>query len=310
MATALVLSLLLAGCAAPDAQVPPSDTSSRPDPTAGSGPEPTAEPSEGPEPSGAPPPEPQPAPEPEQRTWADPATATIRPGVQTFTDGGQCTADFVFTDRTDDSVYLGQAAHCASTGGPTETNGCETGSKPLGTRVGIEGASVDGTLAYSSWISMQARGEANADACQYNDFALVRIDPADVGKVSPAMRVYGGPTSMARPGDWGVGDKVLTYGNSDLRFGVEPIRPREGYVLSASDWTTSIYTAGPGVPGDSGSAVLTGDGQALGVLVTLQSVPPAGNGVTSLAKALEYAASAGSDVELATWDLIDGGVLP
>ena len=27
---------------------------------------------------------------------------------------------------------------------------------------------------------MQARGETNDEVCQYNDFALVKIDPADV----------------------------------------------------------------------------------------------------------------------------------
>ena len=33
------------------------------------------------------------------------------------------------------SVYVGYAAHCAGTGGQTDTNGCDTGSVPLGTTV-------------------------------------------------------------------------------------------------------------------------------------------------------------------------------
>src|SRR4051812_12749137 len=39
--------------------------------------------------------------------YAPAATATIHPGVQTFTAGGQCTANFVYTDGT--NTYIGQA---------------------------------------------------------------------------------------------------------------------------------------------------------------------------------------------------------
>jgi hypothetical protein len=47
--------------------------------------------------------------------WAPASQATIHPGVQTFTNGAQCTSNFVYDDGT--SVYLGQAAHCSGTGG-------------------------------------------------------------------------------------------------------------------------------------------------------------------------------------------------
>ncbi len=73
--------------------------------------------------------------------WAPEGSATIHPGVMTFTNassflGGasQCTANFVFTDASG-NVYLGQAAHCSSTGEDTETNGCTTKSLPLGTAI-------------------------------------------------------------------------------------------------------------------------------------------------------------------------------
>src|ERR687895_522035 len=114
--------------------------------------------------------------------WAPAATATVHPGVQTFTAGGQCTANFIYT--AGDNTYIGQAAHCASTGAATETDGCLAASLPLGTPVEITGASRPGTLAYSSWVTMQANGESDPDTCAYNDLALVRIDPADVGKVN------------------------------------------------------------------------------------------------------------------------------
>ena len=65
-------------------------------------------------------------------TWAPASTASIHPGVMTFTEGAQCTANFVFSDASD--VYIGQAAHCSGTGTATETDGCDSGSLPVGTR--------------------------------------------------------------------------------------------------------------------------------------------------------------------------------
>jgi hypothetical protein len=43
---------------------------------------------------------------------------------------------------------------------------------------------------------MQARGESDPDTCQFNDLALIRIDPADVGKVNPSVPGFGGPTGV------------------------------------------------------------------------------------------------------------------
>src|SRR6478672_7934269 len=115
--------------------------------------------------------------------WAPAGSATIHPGVMTFTNGAQCTSNFVFTDGS--NVYLGQAAHCSGTGAATDTNGCTSRSLPLGTPVDVNGASRPGTLVYNSWLTMRAKGETNADACPFNDLALVKIDPADVAKVNP-----------------------------------------------------------------------------------------------------------------------------
>jgi hypothetical protein len=55
-------------------------------------------------------------------TWAPAATAAVHPGVQTDTDGAQCTSNFVFYDASS-AIYLGQAAHCAGTGSSADTNG-------------------------------------------------------------------------------------------------------------------------------------------------------------------------------------------
>src|SRR5215207_9162764 len=93
---------------------------------------------------------------------ADHGSAPIHPGVMTFTAGGQCTSNFVFRDGG--GTYLGQAAHCAGTGAATETDGCDSGSQPLGTPVEISGATRPGTMVYSSWLAMQQADETDGNA--------------------------------------------------------------------------------------------------------------------------------------------------
>jgi hypothetical protein len=222
------------------------------------------------------------------RTWAPAETATIHPGVQTFTAGAQCTANFVFTSGG--AVFLGQAAHCAGTGDATETDGCDSGSLPLGTPVEIEGATRPGALVYSSWLAMQAAGETDEPTCAFNDFALVRIDPADVALVNPSVPFWGGPVALDVD-DTEAGERVVSYGNSSLRGGIEELSPKEGISLGTTDgWSHDVYTATPGIPGDSGSGFMDGEGDAIGSLSTLQIAPLVGsNGVTDLASALEYA---------------------
>lgn len=219
--------------------------------------------------------------------WAPAGQATVHPGVQVFTEGAQCTSNFVFEDSS--SVYLGQAAHCSGTGGQTETDGCASGSLPIGTPVQITGASKPGTLIYSSWLTMQAKGEINADACAFNDLALIRIDPADVAKVNPSVPGFGGPTGVSTVG--GLGSTVYSYGNSSLRGGITKLSPKQGIVVQneGNDWSHNVLTLTPGVPGDSGSGFMNSTGGAIGVLSTLQLAPLAGsNGVGDLGKELAY----------------------
>jgi len=223
--------------------------------------------------------------------WAPASTATIHPGVQTTIDspdgGGQCTANFVFT--AGDDVYIGQAAHCAGTGAANETDGCDAGSLPLGTPVEVGGASRPGTLAYSSWLTMQAVGETDPNACAHNDFALIRLDPADHDAVNPSVPVWGGPVAADATSDGG--EDVYSYGNSGLRLGLAVLSPKEGVSFGAQDggWTHPVYTVTPGVPGDSGSAFLDADGGALGVLSTLVIAPLTGsNQVSDIGRAVAY----------------------
>jgi hypothetical protein len=221
------------------------------------------------------------------------AAAAVQPGNQTYTNGAQCTSNFIFSDGG--STYIGQAAHCSGTGGNTETNGCEAGSLPNGTPVEIEGASQPGTMVYNSWLAMQAAGETDPGACAGNDFALVRLSPTDAANVNSSIPFWGGPTGLKTSGTT-AGEKVLSYGNSSLRLGVTALSPKEGASLGTSNggWTHNVYTVTPGIPGDSGSAFIDGQGRAFGVLSVLEAAPrPASNGVADLNKALGYMRSHG-----------------
>jgi len=216
------------------------------------------------------------------------APGAIHPGVQTRTNGAQCTANFIFAVGA--TRYIGQAAHCAGTGGTTATNGCTSGSLPLNTPVSVTGATKPGTLVYSSWLSMQSNHEPNADACQFNDLALVRLAPEDTALVDPTVPGLGGPTGVgASPSN--PLDAVYSYGNSELRFGIAQLSPKQGFVIQTqgNGWSRDVVTLSPGIPGDSGSGFLNANGEAIGVLSTLQLAPiPATNGVGDLSRELAY----------------------
>lgn len=222
--------------------------------------------------------------------WAPAATAAIHPGVQTITEGGQCTANFVYTDGAD--VYIGQAAHCASLGGPTDLDGCTTPTQPVGTPVEIQGAEHPGTLAYSSWAAMQASPEQeDADTCSHNDFALVRIDPRDVAKVNPSVPHWGGPVGLNSTGI-PAGQRVFAYGNSSLRLGLTVLSPKTGlsFGTEADGWNHPVINILLDVPGDSGSGLMDASGRAAGVLSSVSVGVPTlvRNNYSDVANALEY----------------------
>lgn len=247
----------------------------------------------------------------------------------------QCTANFVFrsisyTTRTvwvrdaqgvlvrrtirvpHAHVYVGMAAHCvgAASNSPTDTNGCTSGSLPLGTPVyfyqGVSGGSSlagivslgngsggrrigAGVLRYSSWLAMKRAHTTNAAACSYNDLALVEVASANLRQVNPTVPFFGGPTRLAPlPG---TGAAIYTVGNSSLR-GTE--RSTSGRVDAHSLWSDLVKTSDPGVPGDSGSGYMNASGQAVGVLSTLDCTGLLGlscteNGIGSLALEVAFA---------------------
>jgi hypothetical protein len=229
--------------------------------------------------------------------WAAAGTAKLHPGVQAYTRGAQCTTNFVFADRAG-HVYLGYAAHCAGRGEVTDTDGCSTRSHPLGTKVRFaEGATVatsgttlgHGRLAYSSWLAMKENA-AGKNACAANDLALVRVSRKDADKVNPSVPFWGGPVGLSTRGA-DLGTQVYSYGQSSLRP-TTALSPKAGASLGSTNggWGWDVYTASPGIPGDSGSGFLDQDGRAVGTLSTVAIAPLAGsNGLGDLEHELRYA---------------------
>lgn len=213
-----------------------------------------------------------------------------------------CTAAFVF--RNERATFLSYAAHCAIPVQNKQRTGCEYETLPLGTRVtirGENGARAHGSLAYSAWRTMQARGETDDDRCRYNDFALVQIDRADAGTIDPSVPVVGGPTGLDRTPP-GLYERVISY----QPYATEPAL-KQGITLGVrgGGWTHRIDVSPSANLGDSGSGVLDSEGAAFGVLATRYLDRLASSGVTDLRLALAYAQRYG---EVGAVDLVPGTV--
>lgn len=238
-------------------------------------------------------------------TLRAPSSFGIGPGAVMSTQidartASLCTADFVF--RGPNALYIGMSAHCAGTGRSEDPSGCTAPTLPLGTEVTISGRGgpeSTGRLAYSSWVTMQERGEDDPALCRYNDFALVAVDPADAGLVDPSVPLLGGPTGLDTDG--------LTPGETVYSFqpnnGGSGVKTGRSVADDGSGRSHQVVITPPGVPGDSGSGFLDADGRAVGVLSTEFLDRNHSNGVADLALALAYADADGG---LGTVTLVPG----
>ena len=158
--------------------------------------------------------------------------AAIQPGAQMTSPSG-CTFNFVFRDAAD-AWYIGTAAHCVSFEGQT--------------------VSADGIGGFGSvvWRSNSV------------DFALIAIHPSFVGQIDPALRHRGGPTGVAIAQPDSVPRFVFHYGYGIGYGETEPSRARPG--LLTVHTPTYFLAQTTATFGDSGSALITEGGLALGVI--------------------------------------------
>jgi hypothetical protein len=163
---------------------------------------------------------------------------------------GQCTFNFVFSDDSG-QTYIGTAGHCI------------LGESPIG-----------GDVGEMSWLpgdGPEARDASDVRIGEFvyailqdpKDFALILVDPEV--PTSPQMCHFGGPT--------GVNSEITSdavvlhhYGNGVAVGSVVPART--GLALGMPD-PDHVFAQALAVPGDSGSGIISDDGRAVGVIVTV-----------------------------------------
>jgi hypothetical protein len=174
----------------------------------------------------------------------------VRPGAIVNSDTGQCTFNFVFAGG-DGRTYIGTAGHCI------------LGESPIGGDVGEEhwapGSGPEARDANDARI-----GEfAYAILQDPKDFSLIRVDPGVA--VSAQMCHFGGPTGTNAD----VGSSPVVIHHFGNGIGIGTVLPaRTGVALGMPD-PDHVYAQHVALPGDSGSGVISDDGRAVGVLVTV-----------------------------------------
>lgn len=169
----------------------------------------------------------------------------VRPGAMVLSEAGMCTFNYLFTG-SDGHSYMGTAGHCI-----------------LGT---VPGEEV--WAAGSGPEALDARGNrvgefAYAVFGGVRDFALVRLD--DGVAANPQMCHFGGPTGIND--DLTSGPVVLQHYGQALGLGMT-VPGRTSVALTTSD-PDQVFANGVALFGDSGGAVNSADGRAMGVLVTV-----------------------------------------
>ena len=203
-----------------------------------------------------------------------------------------CTANYVWTDTSATTSYLGAAGHCflpadPVTGEPEDD--VEAGSNQWVQRVQVcvSGCAFGGQLGAVFSGELQDLGEVvyarqvTGDADVGHDFGIVTIPTDLLGLVRPAMPVWGGPTGVDT-----IGAQVCHYGNAAVLGETFPTKARTGLGLFEEDG--AWFAATPSFQGDSGSAVNNCDGvtgtTAVGILTHLTLAGVAG---TTVARAIE-----------------------
>lgn len=215
---------------------------------------------------------------------------SIQPGESIVSDDAYCTLNWIYdgTGSLAGKVYAGTAAHCV------------TG---VGREVDLATGSLGDPVERIGQVAF--RGDPNAPG---RDYALIEIDPADYGKVDPALKGHPGiPTGVSR--GYQKGDLMQFSGNGIGFHATAPTREQRVGVLNATDGVEHDIL-GAVTPGDSGGPVadLTDGNTAFGIVDTVGAglnsdaltVATAGEGGANLDFVLRDAAANGFTVALRT----------
>ena len=194
--------------------------------------------------------------------WAPAGSATIKPGNQTFTEGAQCTSNFIFEDGSNTTSARRPTARAPARA--TDTNGCDSGSLPIGTPVEVDRREPPGNPRLQLVADDAGdRRDQPRRLCSTTTSRWSGSTRPTSAKVNPSVPGFGGPTGLGGVRRAMLGDTVYTYGNSSLRGGVTKLSPKQGVVAQSegNGWSRTVYTVTPGIPGDSGSGFFDGIGQ-------------------------------------------------
>ena len=170
------------------------------------------------------------------------AAVTLQPGAYHETDAGSCTLNFAYTGGG--GTLLGTAAHCVES---------------IGQRVrDIEGVEF-GSVAFIG----------NADATD-TDFAFIRVDAEDVGRVSPAVKGWPAyPKGFTTPAETLTGDAIQLSGYG-LGYGTTQPTQEQRQAIMGFDDASTYDVSGPIHWGDSGGPLVhRRTGKALGIVSRL-----------------------------------------
>lgn len=198
----------------------------------------------------------------------------IRPGAWTKSASGRCTFNFVF-DGSDGRTYIGTAGHCLEAEG--SENSWTAGTGP---QAEVQASRLEGAANVSGWsrAGEYAYRILNRDF----DFALIRVDAVRTHEVVAAMCHFGGPTAYNDDIKTSLlNDGPTVYYHFGNGVGTGTTVPGRSMLATAMPDESRIGAYGTGTFGDSGSGVISADGRAVGVLVTL-GASGGTNGITRL----------------------------
>ncbi len=176
----------------------------------------------------------------------------VRPGAIVLTDVGQCTLNFLF-QGSDGSRYIGTAGHCI------------LGTSPIGGDVG-EMAWAPGTGPVARDAGGNPIGEfAYAILQDPKDFSLIRLDP--LVEASADMCHFGGPTAVNDDRPDITQPVVLNWFGNGIVVGT--LLPARSALAAGMPDPDHVFADGAAAPGDSGSGIISSDGRAVGVVVTV-----------------------------------------
>lgn len=173
-----------------------------------------------------------------------------RPGAAVITnDTTLCTLNFVFRGRHH-RTYIGTAGHCVPDAAGNELEGEHTWPK----RSGPVAKDSDGHLL-GHYAFAILKGQ--------RDISMIRLSKSVTA--NPAMCAWGGPTGINADITHST-VQLHFYGNGTLIGDLVHARTLTAFGMPDSD---VVHSDGLISPGDSGSGVISADGRAVGVLVTL-----------------------------------------